>query len=70
MDYAAATHRLDPRRLEYSALERTEAYKEAMERLDDLSLLFDELPGYRATPRARQFLEELLSSNEMNVVRR
>ena len=69
VDYAAATHRLDPRNLEYVRLERTEEYKQAMERLDELSLLFDSLPGYRATPRSRRFLEELLRSGEMDVVR-
>lgn len=68
VDYAVATARLDPKELEYAALERAEEYKEAMERLDDLSLLFERLPGYRATPRARKFLEELLRSQEMNVI--
>lgn len=65
--YAAATHRLNPDNLEYSALEASqEVLKDcvtAMEQIDDLSLVFSNFPTYRATPAAKQFLTEFLRSD-------
>lgn len=67
ISYAVATHRLNPRNLEYSGLEVNpdllKECKEAMEELDDLSTIFASLPAYRATPSAHRFLEGLLKSD-------
>ncbi len=65
--YAAATHRLNPANLEYSALEASqEVLKDcvtAMEEIDGISLVFSSFPTYRATPAAKQFLTEFLRSD-------
>lgn len=72
LDYAAATRRLDPRDLCFSGLEeaggRVLDYKDAMERIDDLSLIFVDLPAYRAPAGAREFLTRLLRSEELHTV--
>lgn len=67
VDYAVATHRLDPDSLEYSSLEDDEAVREnftrAMEQIDDLSSVFASFPMYRSTSKARKFLSEFLDSD-------
>lgn len=72
--YAIQTHRLNPKKLEYSALERlddsaTLGFTQAMEEMDELSLIFAQLPKYRAPQDAKEFLEKLLQSGNMGVIR-
>lgn len=66
VNFAIATHRLAPHDLEYSRLtedERTaDAFVQAMDELDDYSCLFDELPTYRPTPRAKALLETCMAT--------
>lgn len=72
--YAIQTHRLNPQKLDYSALERlddsaTLGFTQAMEEMDELSLIFAQLPKYRAPQDAKEFLEKLLQSGNMGVIR-
>lgn len=72
--YAIQTHRLNPQKLDYSALERlddsaTLGFTQAMEEMDELSLIFAQLPKYRAPQDAKEFLEKLLQSGNMSVIR-
>ena len=66
VDFAIATHRLAPHNLEYLELteeERTQdAFVDAMEQLDGYASLFDQLPTYRPTPRAKELLEACMST--------
>ncbi|WP_373264877.1 RNA polymerase sigma factor [Hungatella hathewayi] len=72
--YAIQTHRLNPLNLEYSRLEQwngtdTAGFIQAMETMDTLSLVFADLPKYRSPQDMKDFLEKLLDSNSMNVIR-
>lgn len=67
VNYAIATHRLSPDNLEYTSLEESSQavsdYIDAMEKVDDLSIIFDTMPAYRSTKKARKFLTEFLNSD-------
>ncbi len=72
--FAIGTHRLDPKKLEYSDLERLNSadtldFTRAMEEMDELSLIFAQLPKYKATQNTKSFLEELLASERMNIIK-
>lgn len=65
VDYAILTHRLDPQALSYVTLkphENAQAYKHAMEELDELSGVFEKLPMYGITDKGRQLITEILHS--------
>lgn len=73
VNYAVATHRLNPRNLEYSALEQwdMEEIKEirrTMEKVDDLSLVFADMPFYRAGGEARAWIANFLQSEEFRKI--
>lgn len=61
VDYAIATHRLEPKRLDYVSL-KVRQYTQAMEKLDELSGVFEKLPMYGITDRGRQLCEDILRS--------
>lgn len=68
--YAIKTHRLDPKKLEYSNLEQLESidtldFIEAMEEMDRLTDVFAQLPKYRS----KNFLKCLLDSESMKIIR-
>lgn len=67
VDYAVATHRIDPQHLFCTALEPGGDILgdcvRAMEEMDELSRIFAAFPAYRATPAARAFLRELMRSD-------
>lgn len=68
INYAIASHRLNPEQLEYSALEVTDnetvrSFKANMEKIDDLSLIFSNMPVYRAGTRAKGWIEAFLRSD-------
>lgn len=72
--YAIQTHRLNPQNLEYSSLEMldnadTQSFREAMEEMDRLSDVFARLPQYRSPLATKSFLEKLLASNSMDIIR-
>lgn len=72
--YAIQTHRLNPKNLEYSNLDKlkkpdTLGFTQAMEEMDELSLIFSELPKYRSSADAKAFLEKMLASNNMSMIK-
>lgn len=72
--YAIQTHRLNPKNLEYSSLEKlpetdTLGFVQAMEKMDDMSLIFADLPKYRSPADTKGFLEKLLASNSMSIIK-
>lgn len=72
--YAIKTHRLNPQELEYSKLEKlddtdTFSFIEAMEEMDHLSDVFAHLPKYCSPLDTKSFLEKLLISDSMNIIR-
>lgn len=67
LGYAVKQKRLNPATLEYTRMQKTEraqltACMEEMETLDRQAALFSALPAYRAPDRARFFIEKLLRS--------
>lgn len=72
--YAIQTQRLNPKSLQYSSLEilpksNTLGFTQAMEEMDELSLIFADLPKYHLQSDTKAFLEKLLSSDNMSVIR-
>lgn len=72
--YAIQTHRLDPKNLEYSNLKKlpnseTLGFTQAVEEMDELSLIFADFPKYRLPSDTKAFLEKLIKSTPMNVIR-
>lgn len=66
-DYAIATHRLDPARLDFQSLDTCAygdlaAYTQAMEELDRLSQVFADLPAYRSPERVTAWIRGLMAS--------
>lgn len=74
LGYAVQTHRLNPQNLEYSRLEKlsnpdTLMFTEAMEEMDSLTDVFARLPKYQSPLNTKSFLEELLESNSMAIIK-
>lgn len=72
--YAIRTHRLNPQNLEYSRLDKLDnadmlTFTEAMEEMDMLSDVFAQLPKYRSPLDTQSFLEKLLKSDGMNIIK-
>lgn len=69
--FAVKTHRLNPSNLEYSNLDtaKQENFTQAMEEMDELSLIFANMPKYQAPQEMRNFLGELLTSRNMDIIR-
>lgn len=72
--YAIKTHRLNPQNLEYSDLKKlpdtdTLGFTQAMEEMDELSLIFANLPKYRSPQDTRFFFEKLMESGNMNIIK-
>lgn len=72
--YAVQTHRLNPQNLEYSSLNRLDStdtlgFTQAMEEMDELSLVFADLPKYSSPEDTKAFLEKLLNSSSMNIIK-
>lgn len=72
--YAIQTHRINPKNLEYSSMEKidsdvTDSYIEAMENMDELSLIFAQLPKYRASDATKNFVKKLIKSDNMNIIK-
>lgn len=72
-NYAIVTHRLDPVRLDFSAMNEC-AYNElvsctdAMEQLDDLSQIFASFPAYRSPERIAVWIRELMAGKHFSTV--
>lgn len=71
VNYAIASHRIDPDCLSYSSLKQQdlmENFVSKMDEIDNLSLIFSSFPTYRATDKARQFLDDFLKSDRFAFV--
>jgi RNA polymerase sigma factor (sigma-70 family) len=71
--YAIKTNRLNPGCLDYTSLPKLDedtvlCYTQAMEELDELSLVFAQLPKYRAPEAVRGFVETLMQSDSMEII--
>lgn len=67
INYAIATHRLNPLNPEYSVLKQgsdevIRNTKNAMEKVDDLTFVYSDMPFYRASEKAREWMEDFLRS--------
>ena len=72
--YAVSQKRLNPERLDYAALNKLDnqtltAYRNEMEKLDELSLVFETLPGYQSPDVSRRVIHTLLESQQMKNIR-
>lgn len=71
--YAILTHRLNPNHLEYKELKKFDNevllnVKISMEKIDEYSTIFDELPKYQSKIEAKAFIEKLLQSEHIKNV--
>ncbi len=72
--YAIKNQRLNPHNLEYSGLKKLDSsvslgFTQAMEEMDELSLVFAELPKYRSPKVVKDFFQKLLKSGNMNIIK-
>ncbi len=72
--FAIKSQRLNPKRLEYSGLEKLDSavalgFTQAMEEMDGLSHIYESLPNYRSHKVTRGFLEKLLDSKNMSIIK-
>lgn len=73
VEYAVKQKRLNPKQLEYVRLHPLEKdvladYKAEMEKLDELSLVFDELPMYQTPETIRDRMKLVLGSAQMKKI--
>ena len=73
VDYAIASRRLTPERLEYNGMEQgrsriAEQCRDIMEEIDGQSRIFAEMPFYRTGPEAKEFIKGLLRSDAYRTV--
>jgi hypothetical protein len=71
--YAIQNRRLNPDNLEYSRLVQKEnnlvtEYTEAMEKLDQQSMIFAQLPQYRSPQLIHNFIRKLLQSDNIKTI--
>lgn len=73
VNYAIASHRINPQALDYSnmkpAEKRIRAFQDAMEEFDTAAAVFAALPQYQPSVSAGDFLKEILNSDRMAVIR-
>lgn len=73
VEYAIQQHRLNPENLEFQKLKVLNndllfEYKDAMENIDDQTLIFEELPNYKAPVECKAFINNLLQSENMKKI--
>lgn len=73
VDYAIASRRLTPERLEYNGMEQgrsriAEQCRAIMEEIDGQSRIFVEMPFYRTGPETKEFIKGLLRSDAYRTV--
>lgn len=74
VNYAISQRRISPDRPDFAKLQPVDRdtmvkYKNEMEKLDELSLIFEELPDYKSPVTARKVVESVLKSSHMSIVR-
>lgn len=72
--YAIKHNRINPDLLDYTKLEKQDltnvsACKTEMENLDELAIQFTELPLYKSKVSAKAFIEDLLNSSPLNIIK-
>lgn len=75
INYAVATKRLNPQKLEYTGLEahKDEAlldYQAAMEQIDNIALIFNNFPIYRSSQAARAFITSFLQTEAFKSIQK
>lgn len=73
INYAIASHRIDPNRLDFQSLEPCRydeigTFVDAMEKLDELSQLFANFPAYRSPQNISTWIRNLISSDSFSTV--
>lgn len=73
VNYAIANHRINPKNLEFTGMEQDKMdimleFKSAMEETDNLSMIFNNFPTYRSTPKAKDFLLKFLQSDHFTTI--
>lgn len=73
VDYAIASRRITPERLEYTGMEQgksriVQQCRAIMEEIDGQSRIFAEMPFYRTGPEAKEFIRGLLRSDAYRTV--
>lgn len=68
--FAVKTQRLNPKALQYSTLQKlddkdTLGFIQAMEKMDEMSMVFADMPKYRCSEDMKNFLEKLLATDSM-----
>ena len=71
--YAISQHRINPERLEFGNLKRLdrgilETVKQEMETMDATSLIFSNMPEYRISDKAKEFIEKMIGSESMKII--
>lgn len=72
--YAVQSKRLDPKNLEYSNLEKidkviADKVINAMEEMDQLSLIFAQLPHYKSPELVKNFVKKLVNLKQMQLIK-
>lgn len=73
INYAIESRRISPEHLEYNRLKPGDSqmlaqFKNAMEKIDDASIVFSDLPFYRCSPELKQFITDFLKSEDYRIV--
>ena len=73
INYAVASQRLQPDNLEYTAMEQgndelMHGFKNAMERVDDLSFVFSDMPFYHGGREVKAWLQGFFDSEEYRTI--
>lgn len=73
VNYAIATHRLSPGQLDYSNLDTggegmIKQCRDTMEKVDELSLIYANMPFYGTSEKARALIERFLQSEEFKII--
>ena len=71
--YAIAQHRINPERPDFLQLKPLDKgtmseFKNEMEKLDELSLLFEELPDYQSPAAVKERISALIQSSQFQAI--
>ena len=71
--YAIAQHRINPERPDFLQLKPVDKgtmseFKNEMEKLDELSLLFEELPDYQSPAAVKERISALIQSSQFQAI--
>ncbi|MCC0762436.1 RNA polymerase sigma factor [Clostridioides sp. ES-S-0006-03] len=74
INYAIVNHRINPKNLEYSSLEKDDdntifKFKSAMEEAENFSTVFSRLPSYYSSEKLKKFLIDFLQSDCYSIIK-